>query len=62
MKFSLLNIIFFLFLVTNVLAQPGGGGPGGGGPPEVIPIAGIEYLLAAGAFLGWRFIRKKRTP
>jgi len=49
--------LFLFFLVTmHVSAQPGD--PGGN--PDAVPISGIEYLLAAGALLGFRMLRANR--
>jgi len=55
-----LLVFVFIFLVTNLFAQPpaGGGPPAGSGPgggcfPACIPIdGGLGFLIAAGVALG----------
>ena len=70
---NLIILSSILLLSVNVFAQPPGGGPPGGAPPTgaspagtppcwsppCIPIdGGVGLLLAAGAFVGVRRIRK----
>ncbi|GAA4350690.1 hypothetical protein GCM10023185_08690 [Hymenobacter saemangeumensis] len=50
-----------LFLAGSLSAQPGGGPtPGGGNNPTPVPIdGGASLLLASGAALGLRKLRRK---
>lgn len=51
-------MLFSLVLMVSATAQPGPPPPDAGQP---VPVTGIEYLLAAGAFWGGRqFLKKKK--
>lgn len=53
-KFLFILLLFTLFLVVDLSAQPGD--PGGGGNPGAVPISGLGLLLIAGGVLGVRSI------
>lgn len=50
--------IFLIFMANSILfAQPG---DPGGNPDQPVPISGIEFLIAAGAILGFRKLKSMR--
>lgn len=44
----------------SAYTQPGPDNPGGEDPENPVPITGIEYLLAAGAALGFKKLYDKK--
>lgn len=60
MRFKVYSIVVAIFLVALpglLSAQPGGGGSPG---DNDVPITGIEYLIGAGALIGYRFLRNRK--
>ena len=56
-KFTLVLCLFF-FSMISLFAQPGN--PPDPGASNPVPIAGIEYLIVAGALFGVKKIYDKR--
>ena len=60
MRIKFYNIVAAIVLaaIPGLLsAQPGGGGSPG---DNDVPITGIEYLIGAGALIGYRFLRNRK--